>query len=204
MTVKTDYILDKYADIIKEEVNVKEVGVLSQELHISKVYVPLGSKLSDKFGKDTGKIIAAAKAGQIEEQGNGNIVVRDGEQTRELSADDYELRYEWLNEQTQTVEQGVIVELDLTITEELRDEGVAREISRFLNQMRKTINYNVDDRVHLRYTTNSDYLKKILTKFADMLKAEALLSDIEESSQGGDIEEEFENDEEKATLRLVR
>ena len=75
-----------------------------------------------------------------------------------------------------------MVELDLTMTDALRDEGVAREISRFLNQMSKNANYNVDDRVLCIYTTASDYLKAVLATHADMLKSEALLSDIQEGT----------------------
>lgn len=204
MTSPSQHIIDKYGDIIREEVNIKELAELPSWLHITKSYAPVWSKLSAGFGKDTGKIIAAAKAGQVEEIGEGRIRVSDGTDTRELAADEYELRYEWLNEDTQAVEEGVIVELDLHISDELRDEGVAREISRFLNQMRKTADYNVDDRVALLYTTNSDYIKKIISSFGDMLKNEALLKDIQESSEMGDIEDVFENEGEKATCRLKR
>ncbi len=204
MTVKTQYIIEKYGDIIKEEVNVKDVDVLSQEVHITKLYVPVGSMLSQHFGKDTGKIIAASKAGQAEEVGGGRLRVRDGDQQWELSPEDYEVRYEGINEQTQTVEQWVMVELDLTMTDALRDEGVAREISRFLNQMRKNANYNVDDRVLCIYTTASDYLKAVLATHADMLKSEALLSDIQEGTWVGDIEETFENEGEICIIRLKR
>lgn len=56
-------IVKKYHDIIAEEVNVKKVTLLSDDTHVTLSYVPLGQKLSSKFGKDTGQIIAAAKEG---------------------------------------------------------------------------------------------------------------------------------------------
>jgi isoleucyl-tRNA synthetase len=64
----------------------------------------------------------------------------------------------------------------LTMTPELLQEWVAREISRFLNQMRKDAGYNVDDKVNLRYTTNSQRLEDVLNKFWEFLKDEALIA----------------------------
>jgi hypothetical protein len=46
-------ILDKYQDIIQEEINVKAVVPFTEKLHVTKIFKPLGSKLSAKFGKDT-------------------------------------------------------------------------------------------------------------------------------------------------------
>ena len=74
----------------------------------------------------------------------------------------------------------MIAELDLTLTPELEREGVAREISRFLNQMRKDADFAVEQKVKLSYTTESEYLKAILKEFYEMFKGEALLLTIEE------------------------
>ncbi|USN55155.1 MAG: hypothetical protein H6765_00645 [Candidatus Peribacteria bacterium] len=60
---------------------------------VSKRYLPRGDRLSSKFGKDTGAIIAAAKNGNLTETTTG-ITVHSGEQQRELSQDEYEIRYE--------------------------------------------------------------------------------------------------------------
>ena len=57
MTISTENLLNKYADIIKEEVNVKEIKELDNSLKIQKIFKPIGSQLSAKFGKDTGRII---------------------------------------------------------------------------------------------------------------------------------------------------
>jgi isoleucyl-tRNA synthetase len=47
------------------------------------------------------------------------------------------------------IDGNIIAKLDLELTPELEREGIAREISRFLNQMRKDANFNIDDRVDL-------------------------------------------------------
>jgi hypothetical protein len=51
--VDAKIILEKYENIIKEEINVKEVSSFKQEVKIKKIFKPIGFKLSAKFGKDT-------------------------------------------------------------------------------------------------------------------------------------------------------
>ena len=56
-----DYILDKYGNIIKEEINVKNIKSFSDGVKITKIFKPVGSQLSAKFAKDTGNIIKYGK-----------------------------------------------------------------------------------------------------------------------------------------------
>jgi isoleucyl-tRNA synthetase len=59
--------------------------------------------------------------------------------------------YEGLEGDNVAVDGDIIAKLDLNITPELKKEGVAREISRFLNQMRKDADYPVDAKLQLFY-----------------------------------------------------
>lgn len=146
-----------------------------------KVFKPLGSQLSAKFGKDTGQIIANGKQGNIRELENGQVEVFSPQGgSWILSAEDYEVAYEGLDANNIAVEGNMIAELDLTLTPELEREGVAREISRFLNQMRKDADFAVEQKVKLSYTTESEYLRAILKEFDKIFKGEALLLTIEE------------------------
>ena len=136
-----------------------------------KVFKPLGSQLSAKFGKDTGQIIANGKQGNIRELENGQIEVFSPQGgSWILSAEDYEVAYEGLDANNIAVEGNMITELDLTLTPELEREGVAREISRFLNQMRKDADFAVEQKVKLSYTTESEHLRAILKEFDEMFK----------------------------------
>ena len=89
------------------------------------------------------------------------------------------------------VEGDMIIELDLEITPELEREGVARELSRFLNQMRKDADFAVEQKVKLTYFSESDSLKAIIQEFSDFLREEALLLSIEEKEVEGVISEVF-------------
>jgi len=177
-------ILDKYDDIIKEEVNVKEIKEMDGKIKITKIFKPIWSKLSEKFGKDTGKIIQNGKDGNMKELKDGQIEIFDNEKNKWiLDKEDYEIAYEWLQWENMAVNWDIIAKMDLEITPQLAKEWVAREISRFLNQMRKEADFQVDDKVVMLYKTENKYLKEVIIEFSDFLKHEALLKLIEEKSK---------------------
>lgn len=97
MTIVAQDLLKKYAEIIKEEVNVKNIEKLDESMKITKIFKPIGSQLSAKFGKDTGKIIQYGKQGNIKDIGDGKIVIFDHEGNEwTLELGEYEIAYEGL------------------------------------------------------------------------------------------------------------
>jgi hypothetical protein len=82
-------------------------------------------------------------------------------------------------------------------------EWVAREISRFLNQMRKTADFAIDARVNCWYVTDSTYLKWILEQFGDFLSEEALIVTwSNDLIVWSNVQEIFENEWEVVTFSL--
>lgn len=197
-------LLAKYGDIIKEEINVKDITSLDASLKITKVFKPVGSKLSSKYAKDTGKIIQFGKQGNIKEGDNGSIIIFDDQGNEwKLEKEDYEIAYEGLEGENIAVDQNIIAKLDLDITPDLQREGLAREISRFLNQMRKDADYKVDTKVALLYETQSKELEDILIEFKDFFKHEALIKTIERNADPqGDIRAQFLNGDSYITFAL--
>ncbi len=180
MTTSTQALLKKYEDIIKEEVNVKHIEEFDNSLKIQKTFKPIGSQLSAKFGKDTGKIIQLGKQGNIKDAGDGKMIIfDDAGNERTLESSEYEIAYEGLEGDDIAIEQNIIAKLDLQLTPELQREGIAREISRFLNQMRKDADYSVDSKVVLLFSTSDENLAHIVKEFTDFFKHEALISDIQ-------------------------
>lgn len=200
-------LLSKYADIIKEEINVKSVDTFLEVPSISKIFKPLGNKLSEKFGKDTWKIIQNGKQWNIKELGDGRITIFDATDTeRILEQDEYEIAYEWLDSDDIAADGNIIAKLDLEITPDLQREWVAREISRFLNQMRKDADFNIDDRVHLTFVTDDGELTGIMKDFAEFFMQEALIIDIKENKKklDGDIVALFTNNEKEIEFAMKR
>ena len=197
-------LIDKYGDIIKEEINVKEVDTYQSDKPITKVYKPLWGKLSAKFGKDTWQIIANWKQWNVREIDGGIEVFDNAWHTWKLDESDYEVVYEWLDGTDTTVEGNTIVKLDLEITDELKREWTAREISRFLNQMRKDADFSVDARVNMHYQSDSEDMKNIVKEFSEFLKEEALIINISEWNCDWDTRSDvFESENGKVTFWLT-
>lgn len=204
---KISPLLAKYADIIKEEVNVKEILPFAKDISITKIFKPLGSQLSEKFGKDTGKIIQFGKQGNIKELDDGRVTIfDDAKHEWTLEKDDYEIAYEWLDSDDIAIDGNIIARLDLEITPELQREGIAREISRFLNQMRKDAGFNIGDRVRLTFVTTDGGLTGIMKDFAEFFMQEALITDIQENKKklDGAIVALFTNDEKEIEFALKK
>lgn len=204
MSAQTQTILDKYGEIIAEEVNVKSVTVLSDDVIVTANYVPLWQKLWWSFWKDTARIIAAAKAWNASRHQDWTLVVTDWSDQRVLAPEMYETRRTGLQEDHQTVEWGVIVSLDLTITEDLKKEWVAREISRFLNQMRKDAQFMIDDRVFCYRESTDKELEEVVREFTDFLCEEALLKSIERNSSVQWFSATFTSEEWTLVFTLVQ
>ncbi len=203
--VNEQELLKKYWDIIKEEVNVKEISSFSSDKPLVKVFKPLGSQLSAKFWKDTGQIIANGKQWNIKELGNWKVEVFSNQWwSWILEAEDYEVVYEGLDDSNIAVDWNMIAKLDLQITPELEREWVARELSRFLNQMRKDADFAVEDKVAMSFSTQSENLKNIISEFWDFLKWEALLLSIEEAKKEWNITAEFVSWNDKVEITLIR
>ena len=98
----------------------------------------------------------------------------------------------------------VIARLDLQLTPELEKEWMAREISRFLNQMRKDADYNIDARVNMYFETNDDYMNNVINSFSEFLSHEALLSSINPWNIDWDIQAVFNLDEKTVTFTLKK
>lgn len=73
----------------------------------------------------------------------------------------------------------MIAKLDLQITPELEREGVVREFSRFLNQMRKDADFPIDAKVMMTYETSSEEMERLIAEFDEVLRGEALLKNIQ-------------------------
>ena len=205
MAINEQELLKKYWDIIKEEVNVKEISSFSSDKPLVKIFKPLGSQLSSKFWKDTGQIIANGKQWNIKELDNGQVEVFSPQWgSWILNPEDYEVVYEGLDDSNIAVEGNMIAKLNLEITPELEREGVARELSRFLNQMRKDADFAVEDKVNMIYSNASENLKNIISEFWEFLKWEALLLSIEEKEWNWDITSEFVSWDDKASITLIK
>lgn len=187
--------LQKVEDLIKAEVNVKEVEYLSPDnTFISKKikpnFVALGKKLGAKM-----KAVSAALAqftqediALLEKDGQFNLSV-DGEPVI-LQITDVDISSEDIPGWTVANKGSLTVALDVTITSELEAEGNAREFVNRIQKIRKDSNFDLTDRVEVTASAVG-VLKDSLAQFKDYICAEILADKLDfqaELNSGTEIE----------------
>ncbi len=146
--------LEMVKDLILAEVNIKEMQFLTEtEGIIKKKIKPDFKKLGPKFGQKMKAIATAVNGfGQheialLEKEGRINLTV-DGE-TLELELTDVEIHSEDIPGWLVASEGRVTVALDITISEDLRNEGIAREVVNRIQNLRKDSGFEVTDRIRV-------------------------------------------------------
>lgn len=142
--------LEPFTDIIKDEINVKEVGFADdvQTLATKFLYLktPLIGKRLGPYMKD---IMAAGKTNAWSIREDGTLFIAG----HVLNADEFELRLvlkEGLEGQA-LPDNTAVVQLDTTVYPELEKEGIARDFVRLVQSMRKEKNFDVSDRIVVSY-----------------------------------------------------
>ena len=190
-----------YLDIIKEELNVKEIIVLEDSSKIAKkVCRPNAKLIWPKFGRDVQKVIVEAKNGNFEELEAWKIKVWEFV----LEVWEYEMAYEKLDE-NMDIESwfGMVIAMDAKLTPELIEEWYARDIVRHIQESRKEANFNVDDRIEIELKTENLELANSIEKFKNNIQAETL-STITEKLANPSYEKEIELEEYKLKISLKK
>ncbi|EGD33908.1 isoleucine--tRNA ligase [Capnocytophaga sp. oral taxon 338] len=171
------------ANLIKHEVNVKEIEFIDDASGILvKQIKPNFRTLGPKFGKQMKDIAAVINnftqqdIQELERQGTKKITLDKEPLT--LTLDDVEITSQdiegWLVASSST---GLVVALDATISEELRAEGIAREIVNRIQNLRKDTGLEVTDRIRIRLQKQNT-LENAVHVNEDYIKAETLANEI--------------------------
>jgi len=122
----------------------------------------------------------------------------------ELKEEYTELLKDELNVKNVAAEKGegeMSVILDTVITEDLKLEGLKREIVRLVNNMRKNAGLTIKDRIVLNWQSESKLVKKVFSDMAEELKKDTLSGEIEEGEASG---KEVELNGEKVILGISK
>ena len=194
---------DYYKNIIKDELNVKDV-VVSTDL-AKEIAKPEGRKIGPKYGKAVQQIIKNAKEWNFEKLEWGKIKVFTQDWEFVLEPDEYTIEFIPQDESLDLEAGfGIVVALDKNITEDLLLEGYARDIVRFVQEARKKADYHVSDRIQLKVESEKWQVTDVLNKFKDYIEKETL-STIVDKIENPDIEvEENLNDNIKIQISLKK
>ncbi|OJI02877.1 isoleucine--tRNA ligase [Corynebacterium diphtheriae] len=168
--------LADFADIIRDEVNVKEVALTSDVDSVGRFDVVVNAKVAGpRLGKDVQRAIKAVKSGNYERR--GDAVVADG---IELVAGEFTERLVAADPDSTTQIDGVdgLVVLDMTLTEELEAEGWAADVIRGLQDARKASGFEVSDRIEVKLVVPEEK-KEWALRHTDMIAGEVLAASFE-------------------------
>ncbi|MBK8984518.1 MAG: isoleucine--tRNA ligase [Chloroflexi bacterium] len=168
------------ADVLQEEINVKEIEIVSEvgELVDYKL-LPNSRALGPKFGKDFPRIRQAlealdpAWAARQLQAGENLVVDLGGDKTAVLTADDVLVQTEARGGLAVASDKGVTVAVDIHLTPELVQEGYARDLVRAINTMRKEAGLEISDRIDLGYVADGA-VAAALVNFAGYVQQETL------------------------------
>lgn len=187
--------VEKVADLIKSEVNVKGIDYLTEtegfiKKKIKPNYKSLGGKMGAKMKAVAAAISAfsAADIATLERDGQFDLLVENEQLPIQLS--DVEIISEDIPGWTVANKGALTVALDITITPELQDEGNARELVNRIQKIRKDSDFALIDRITVKMTA-IDSLKSAIINYNDYICTEILADSIEvvpELQDGTEIE----------------
>ncbi|MDO5314941.1 MAG: isoleucine--tRNA ligase [bacterium] len=185
--------LEKVSHLIMSEVNIKEIEFLSADNNILvKNVKPNFKTLGKKYGKQMKQIqtyFANMTQEEIHayEKNNGTHLDVDGVSV-DLTLEDALISTQDIPGWAVTTQDDLTVALDMTLTDELVQEGLAREIVNRVQNLRKTGGFEVTDRIVL-FVENNDKIEPALDKFGDYICTETLAT-INKVSALDDVEAE--------------
>ena len=194
----------KMADVIKEELNVKAVEITHNPAELAKIIVKpnfkvLGKSLGERIKELQGLLagISADTAGKALRR--ETLVVGDFTLTPEMVT----VELQGAGNKLVATDADVVAALDPTITEELRFEGMARELVSIVQKARKVADFEVEDRIELALSASEQFIaavhkNKTYIEDETLCVLVAKLSAVEEHSTVADI------DGESVTLQVRR
>jgi isoleucyl-tRNA synthetase len=159
--------IEAVSDLIKSEVNVKEIELIDEDSGILvKQIKPDFKKLGPRFGKEMKTVAAVIQ--QFEQSAistlekDGEISVFLNEKSVTLNLDDVIISSQDIEGWLVANAEGITVALDVTINDELRNEGIARELVNRIQNLRKDSGFEVTDRIEV--TLQEDLTLKTAVK----------------------------------------
>lgn len=179
---KQKHEIEAVADLIKSEVNVKEIELLDDASGILvKQIKPNFKTLGPKYGKDM-KLIANAvsKLDQDDIQKieqNGEIIIAIENKSINLQLQDVEILSQDIEGWLVASSGSLTVALDVTISEDLRKEGIARELVNRIQNLRKESGFEVTDKIDIKILKDG-YVENAVADNIAYIKTETLTAEL--------------------------
>ena len=214
-------VVERYAELIKSELNLKSVAVMGAEdasqYAATTVYAlnPLPRALGPKYGKDFKSIQASLKFGEQDfvrpyaEQllAGGDIALKLNGETFAIANAECEVQVSVEAPEGAVEDGGYVVVLDTALTRDLVEEGLAREVIRRIQNLRKLADFDLDDRIDIIYADATSAIDAVMQLSSGYICQETLADSLEQGEpQLGVVNEQVEIRGESLTIgvRLAR
>jgi isoleucyl-tRNA synthetase len=200
--------LESLSKLILEEVNVKKVSFVDDDISMTELVAkPNFGCLGPKFGKNANQVaqkIRSLSEEKLKRFKEENVLKLELEgKTVELGEEDLDVG--------EKEKEGFIVEseneykvaLCTVLTEELKDEGFARELVNKIQNMRKSAGFEVMNRIKVDIKT-TPRLYSAIEVFDEYIKSETLAEEITKSGEKGEFSKEWDINGEKAQISVAR
>lgn len=183
-------------DLIKNEVNIKTIEYIEDTSGVVvKTIKPNFKKLGKEYGaklKEIGNAIAALSADDITaiERSSFDLKLVDGT-VIPITAEDVEIRSQDIPGWSVASEAGITVALDITLSDELRQEGIARDVVNRVQNLRKDMGLEVQDKIRITVQISDELINSALRSNQEYIctETQALsLNLVEKITDGTEVE----------------
>jgi len=168
-----------FKEIIAEEVNVKSIEIKEEISELAELKLQINfKKIGAKFGSKIKEITEATKKGEWQKISEKEIAIAGVT----LSNDDFEIKLAVKNIDEKKFAvlalptNDYLVSLDIEVTKDLEDEGIARDIIRAVQQNRKDADLNISDHINLKIFSTNPRILEVVKTFENYI-AQQVLSD---------------------------
>jgi isoleucyl-tRNA synthetase len=166
-----------FAEIIQEEVNVKSLETKEEIGDLAELKLQINfKKIGAKYGAKVKEITNAAKNNEWKKISDREIAIAG----INLIDDEFELKLTSKNQDDQKFAFATLpsndglIQLDIEVSKELEDEGIARDIVRAVQQNRKDVNLNITDRIKLEIFSSNPRILEVAKIFENYIKDQIL------------------------------
>ncbi|MBE6066302.1 MAG: isoleucine--tRNA ligase [Clostridium lundense] len=209
MLVSSKSLQEYYGDIIRDELNIKEVifgADLSSYVNFDiKPNLPVLGKAYGRYIPVIRRELGAMNQMELAQkiQTGESIVIKANDIEIELNQDNLLVTMQGLEGFAFAGEGTMGVVLDTTLTEELREEGHLREILSKVQNMRKENNFEVSDKIIL-YVGGNEKLENVVKKFEDNIKKETLSMEIKYNENLQYVDTKINGEEFKLQVQVIK
>ena len=201
--------IEQVRDIILDEVNVKAIEYVDHSSEVVKRsakpnFSTLGPRLGALMKPVNQKVRQLGDDAITRYLETGSLTLEVEGETVELGAGDLEIQSEGIAGWEVDQQGGVTVALDTQISDELLAEGLAREAVKRIQNLRKSAEFDVTDRIAITYH-GSENITQAVARYADWIRNETLALELHEAKQpAGEAVDTFDIGDETLTLGVRR